>query len=245
MTIKGFFTWIFLSFFLTCACFAQGPKIGEFIMEATPADILNSDASKNEKYIGQDEKISWEIYVPENYDPANPPGIMVFAGAPRDVRPPNGWLATMRDKNLIWVAARNSNNGASIYQKEYLAMMSVPLITKDYQINQDRIYITGQARAAARAILNHPDIFDGAIFTGSRVWENNAEEKLKDITTQRFVFVTREKTNLPQGNRYAYYKFKNAGISNTELVYVPDTHRYTRTKFSRSIEYLDNQETIE
>lgn len=244
MIIRGLIGGIFISIISVGTCLAQGIKTGEFIIEATPSEILNSDAVKNDKYIGMEENLAWEIYVPENYDPSNPPGVMVFAGAPRDVKPPFGWLATMKDKNMIWIAARNSDNGSSIYQKELLAIMSVPLIEKDYQINKNRIYITGEARTAARAILDHPDIFDGAIFTGSRVWEDNAEEKLKDITTQRFVFVTREKTNIPQGNRYAFYKFKNAGVNNTELVFIPGTHRYDRIKFSGSIDYLDNIETV-
>ena len=219
---------------------AQEMKTGEFIMKATPAEVLGDDASLQSSYIGENELISWEVYVPENYDPSMPPGVMVFAGAPRNVHPPMGWLDTMKEKNLIWVAARNSDNGASIYQKELLAMMSVPLIEKDYTIDKARIYITGEGRTAGRTVLDYPQLFNGAIFMGNRIWENNAEEKVKNVTNHRFVFVTREKSIYPKGNRYAYNKFKNAGVKNIEIILIQGKHRYDRPKFSGSIDYLDD-----
>lgn len=236
MIIRSFFISILL---LTSASFAQSPKTGEFILEATPAEVLGNQAATYEKFIGQNDVISWEIYVPDSYDASKPAGIMVFAGAPRPVRAPNGWLSVMDDKNLIWVAARKSDNGSSIHQRELLAMMSIPLVEKDYAIDKDRIYITGEGRTAGRVVMNYPDMFKGAVFMGNRIWEDNAQEKAKNITENRFVFVTRETSAFPKGTRYAYNKYKKAGVANSKIMLIQGKHRYNRPKFAESIDYLD------
>lgn len=225
---------------LTSANLANSQETGEFVMKATPAEVLGEDAGTYSKYIGENEVISWEVYVPENYDPSKPAGIMVFAGAPQIVREPSGWLSVMKDKNLIWVAARHSGNGSSIYQKELLAMMSVPLIEKEYTIDKSRIYITGEGRTAGRAVMDYPLMFKGAIFMGKKIWENNADEKVSAIKNNRFVFVTREMSAIPKGNRYAYNKFKNADVTNIKMVLIRGAHRYNRPKFAQSIDYLDD-----
>lgn len=226
-------------FFVNNASYAEDYKTGEFNISATPKDLLEKSASDSNQIIDENANLSWEIYVPESYDPGNPPGIMVFAGAPSNVRPPMGWLDTMKEKNLIWVAARKSDNGSSISQKVLLAMMSVALIEKNYTINNERIYITGDGRTAGRTTLDYPQIFKGAIFTGDRIWEDNAENKVSNIKDHRFVFVTKEKTIFPKGNRYAYNKFKDAGVTNSIILVIQNNHRYDRPKFSKSIDYLD------
>ena len=236
MIIRSF---IISILFLTSASFAQSPKTGEFIIDATPAEVLGNEAAAYENYISQNETLSWEVYVPEDYDATKPAGIMVFAGAPRDVRAPGGWMSVMDDKNLIWVAARKSDNGSSVHQRELLAMMSIPLVEKDYAIDKDRIYITGEGRTAGRAVINYPEMFKGAVFMGNRIWEDNAQEKAKNIKDNRFVFVTRETSAFPRGTRYAYNKFKKAGVTNSKIELIQGKHRYNRPKFAKSIDYLD------
>ena len=227
--------------FLFCANFAyaQTPKTGEFVVSSTPSQIIGGRATEFNAYIGENEKLEWEVYVPENYDANKPAGIMVFAGAPVIVREPAGWLSVMKDKNLIWVAARKSDNGSSIHQKELLAMLSVPLIQKNYNIDDNRIYITGEGRTAARTALDYPDIFDGAIFMGDRLWKDDAETKVKNVLNKSFVFVTREASALPKGNRYGYNKFRSAGVKNIQIVHIKGSQRYNRPKFAQSIDYLD------
>lgn len=236
MKIRGLFLAL-----VFCVNFAnaQTPKTGEFVVSATPNDVLGSAASQYNANIDENAILQWEVYVPEDYDTSKPAGIMVYAGAPPIVREPSGWLSVMKDKNLIWVAARKSDNGSSIHQKQILAMLSVPLIQKDYNIDQSRIYITGEGRTAARTALNFPDIFTGAIFMGNRLWEDNAETKVKNVLDKRFVFVTREANAFPKGNRYGYNKFRGAGVENVQMVHIKGRQRYNRPKFASSVDYLD------
>jgi hypothetical protein len=219
---------------------ANSQEMGEFILKSTPTEVLGADAMHHQANIGGDEIISWEIYVPEDYDPSNPAGVMVYAGAPNDVRPPIAWLSVMKDKNLIWVAARKSANGSSIHQKKLLAMMSVPLIEQRYNINKERIYITGEGRTASRTALEYPNMFDGAILLGANLWEDEADSKVKNVMSNRYVFVSRESSAVPKGARYAYNKFKNAGVENIDFIHIRGKQRYSRPKFAQSIDFLDN-----
>ena len=218
---------------------AVSQETGEYVLDATPASVLGINAGQYSQFIDQDEILSWEIYVPENYNPSIPAGVMVYAGSPNNVQPPAGWLSVMKDKNLIWVASRNSKNGSSIFQKQLMAMMSVPLIEKDYNIDRSRIYITGEGRTASRTALEFPEMFKGAIFMGSRLWEDNADEKIKNALNNKYVFVTREKTAFPRGTRFAYYKFKSAGVNNLKLYFIQGTRRYNRPSLVESIDFLD------
>ena len=222
---------------------AVAQETGEFLIRTTPAEILGSDADRYNDYISKNNLITWEIYVPENYDATKPAGIMVFAGAPTIVREPSGWLSVLKDKNIIWVAARRSDNGASIHQKVLLAMLSVPLVQSRYSVDENRIYITGEGRTAARVALDYPHIFSGAIFIGDRLWEDNAEAKMVNVLDHRYVFVTKENTAFPRGTREAYYKFRNAGVSASKIVHIKRNHRYNRPRFAESIDYLDFKET--
>lgn len=229
---------IFLSFILT-ATIANAQQTGMYFKSATLKEILGNEANKFHQYIGEDEFLTWDIYVPEDYDASKPAGVMVYAGSPNFIRPPGGWLSVIKDKNLIWVSSRRSGNASSIFQKTLLAMASVPLIEKEYNIDSSRIYITGEGRTASRAALNYPGMFTGAILMGNRIWEDNAEEKIKNSMKNSFVFVTRERNAFPRGAREAYYKFKSAGIEKLKLFFIQGIHRYDRPRFAESIDFLD------
>lgn len=216
-------------------------KTGEMVISSSPDEIIGAEAVPFNSIIPKDDIIEWEVYVPENYDPDNPPGIMVYAGAPQNVRAPAGWMSVMEDKNLIWVAARKSGNGSSFMQKELLALLSVPLIEKSYKIDAKRVYITGEGRIASVVTMDNPDIFNGAILSGVSIWSKNPESKIDAILDKRFVFVTSRQggAGAVRTSRYSYYKFKDAGVKNLKLITVYGRHRYDRRKFSQSIDYLD------
>lgn len=216
-------------------------KTGEMIISTSTGELLGADASSYNSIIPQSDQLEWEVYVPENYNPENPPGIMVYAGSPQDVRPPGSWMSVMEDKNLIWVAARKSGNGSSFMQKELVALLSVPLIEKDYKIDADRVYITGEGRIASVVTMDNPDIFKGAILSGTSIWSKNPESKINAILDKRFVFVTSQQggAGAVRTTRHSYYKFKDAGVKNLKLITVYGRHRYDRRKFSQSIDYLD------
>ncbi|WP_438992809.1 hypothetical protein [Pseudemcibacter sp.] len=238
METRLFISIILIIWFAGANAFAD--QKGQFEIVSNSQEIFGDELSSlYNEIIAKDENIALEIQVPENYNSENPPGIMVYAGSPNFVRPPAGWLSVMKDKNLIWAASTRSDNASSIFQKTLLAMASVPLIQKDYNIDKTRIYITGEGRSASRTALDHPELFTGAILMGKRLWEDNAREKIKRSMDNGFVFVTRERNAFPQGTREAYYRFKSAGVDKLQLFFIQGARRYNRLRFSESIDFLD------
>ncbi|MCC3860224.1 hypothetical protein [Pseudemcibacter aquimaris] len=227
---------------------ANAQKTGEYILTSTPEEVLGHDAEQFKNIIDANANLSWEVYVPKRYNPDKPAGIMVFAGAPNDVRPPRGWYSSIEDKNLIWIAPRRSGNGSTIQQKTMLAMMAVLQITKRYSINPDRIYISGEPRIASRAALNYPNIFKGAIFSSlnygdNNVWDENADEKIQNALDNKFVFVSSSKTRIPQTIGYAYHKFVEAGVRKVEFLLLNSQGRivvrFDRRRILKAINMLD------
>lgn len=223
---------------------ANARETGEFIITSTPNEILGAQSVENNEYIKNDAKISWEVYVADNYNPERPAGIMVFAGAPNDVIPPVNWLSVMKDKNLIWVAPRKSGNGSSIYQQKLLAIMSIPLIEQRYSVDKSRIYISGVGRVAARTALEYPNIIKGGIFRGKNLWEDNADEKIKSALDNRYVFVSGSRSPIPRSTAYAYNKFRKAGVQKLEFIHLNGggriNIRFSRSRLMKSIEFLDS-----
>ncbi|MBT5186366.1 MAG: hypothetical protein HOH19_06545 [Kordiimonadaceae bacterium] len=246
MTIRSIITASILFIGLFSFANAQGTNTtGEFTISSTPSAVLGANSSNYNSVIDQNANITWEVFVPKTYNPSEPAGIMVFAGAPQQVRPPMGWLSVMEDSNLIWVAARKSDNGASIHQRELLAMMSVPLIEERYNINKDRIYITGEGRISGMAAMDYPEIFKGAIYLGQKVWSDDAADKIAKLINNRYVFVTNRNHMPPRSVRYAHSKYEDAGVKNTKLLHIKTGLRFSRPKLAESIAYLDNPGSVD
>lgn len=240
--------------------YAQEFRTGEFKLKASPKEVLGEGAIKYNKYFDLESLVTWEIYVSENYNVNKPAGVMIAAGAPRNVIMPNGWRSVFEDKNLIWIAALNTNNASTVDQKVILAMMSLPVIEKKYNIDKNRIFLTGEGRTAARTFFDYPEMFDGAIFMGGMTWDDNADDKIKYLLDKRFFFGVGYSRNFtsprtaakqPQGfsnivfhgynvntsNVEWYRKFKKAGVKNA--IRMIKTRSLRRANFAKAIDYLD------
>ena len=75
---------------------ANSQELGEFSKDVTLKGVLGYMASNYSQFIDEDEALSWDIYVPENYDASKPAGVMVYAGSPNFIRPPSGWLSVAK-----------------------------------------------------------------------------------------------------------------------------------------------------
>lgn len=244
--------------------FAQEFRTGEFKLKATPFEVLGNEAEKYYKYIDRDNLVTWEVYVPENYNRDKPAGVMVAAGAPRNVIVPTGWRSVFKDKNLIWIVAINTNNVNTVNQKAILAMMAVPIIEKKYNIDKKRIFLTGEGRTAARTFFDYPEMFNGAIFIGGMDWDDNADETVKKVVNKRIFFASssysrnftsRRSTakelsgfsnnaigySVNTSNEEWYRKFKEEGVKNT--IRLISRRGLSRANFAKAIDYLDGDNT--
>ena len=170
---------------------------------------------------------------------------MVFAGSYRDKHPSFNWLSSVGESNLIYIEALVSKVDSSYRQRQILAEMVIPLLKKRYNIDENRIYISGEGRVASVVAMNNPDIFKGAIYTNGNLWTENAETKLNSIKENRFVFITGEIKSRAKEVRDVYGKYKKAGIENSKLIYLNPirSRKIKRIDLIRAIKFLDEPDS--
>lgn len=111
---------------------------------------------------------SFEVYVPSTYKPGGAPyGLLVFINSGDDGKC-NGNFKPLLDKyHLIWIGANKAGNERSPLHRVGLALDGVHNIKKLYNIDTDRIYlsgISGGGRASSGLAPAYPEVFNGAMY---------------------------------------------------------------------------------
>ena len=239
---------VLLFFLLVPAGYAQSQnvKTGSFTLSGSVKSILGEEAAASyENLIDTDLQITWEIDVPENYNPAMPPGVMVYVSPTKRIILPTGWLDVTRNKNLIFIAARESGNRVLVNNRIVMSVLSLPLIQSKYNINTKRIYISGFSgggRVASMVSTKFPHIFDGALYNcGVNFWEQINDQQIKLIKSHHYVFLTGTQDFNLQDTKNVYAKYKKAGVKNIKLMVVPRMGHANPSKnyYNRAISFLD------
>tara|TARA_R110002073_G_scaffold28167_6_gene89730 strand:+ start:1283 stop:2041 length:759 start_codon:yes stop_codon:yes gene_type:complete len=236
---------------VNCCAYAQDTTLrtGPYETTGTAKDILGKElSSKYSHLIDLDLDITWEIDVPDDYDPKNPPGVMVYISPQNIVNLPTGWLDVTDEKNLIFIAARMSGNNEPVGSRIVMALLALPLVQSSYTINTDRIFISGFSgggRVASMVSTSFPHIFKGALYScGANFWQDVNIEQMENIQNNRFVFLTGTNDFNLNDTKKVYSKYKKAGATNSKLMVIPRMGHSNpkRTKFAQAIEYLDAAE---
>lgn len=132
---------------------AQTPadsKRGEFditFTERSPlskqADLLKRLGEKPDA-AGEDYDLSkngYKIYLPKNYDPAVPHGIIYYLGYKDTVATPPKWQPIMDRTHLIFISTLSA--AQTDWQRAGLALDAVHNLKKRYTIDDKRIYLIG------------------------------------------------------------------------------------------------------
>lgn len=195
--------------------------------------------------IGIDENITWEIQIPDNYNPENPPGIMVYVSPQNSINIPRGWLELVNDENLIWIAARDSGNKTYTTTRILYALAGLQYIQSNYSLDNNRVYVTGLSgggRIASMIATQYPQFFKGAIYNcGVNFWNNINEEQLNHIKENRYVFVTGTDDFNLNDTKKVYAKYKKANVEKIDLMIIPRMGHTNpkRNRFAKAIRYLD------
>jgi hypothetical protein len=84
----------------------ESPRTGYFRSSTTPLELLGERGAETlSEVFAPDEKLRWQLNVPENYDPANPPGLIVYVNRANWGGGKKVWSDVFRDRNLIWAGA--------------------------------------------------------------------------------------------------------------------------------------------
>ncbi len=227
----------------------ETPRTGYFSIEFTPRELLGEDGAREaEKILRSDEKISWQLYVPDSYDPAAPAGALVYVSPQRKGGPPRRWNPAIVEKNLIWIGANNAGNRTALGKRMFLAMLGPRVLARFYTLDMSRIYIagfSGGGKTANMVAAASPELFRGGIYIGgAEFWSNdNVPPKLDVIRQNYHVFLTGSNDFNEGLTRRVYASFKNAGVEHSELIVVRRMgHELPPPQtFIRAVDYLDSR----
>ncbi len=201
----------------------QSIRIGSFSILATPTEIVGPDrAAKFASVIPVDEAISWQITVPEFYDPDKPPGVLVYISPSNSGKMPRSWLRLPESHNFIWIGADKSGNRIAVARRVTMALFAVSVANDRYKIDGRRIYLSGfsgGARVAGLVAAAYPQIFRGDIYIGgAETWEDElTPATLEAMQQNRYVFIVGSDDGNRRMVRDVAAKYKAAGIGNIEL----------------------------
>lgn len=226
----------------------EAPQTGVFRITASLAEVVGADTAENAaEIIAPDKPISWQVYVPPDYDPEDPPGLMVYISPTRSGDMPRGWQTVMDDRNLIYVAANKSGNRALVARRAVFAMVAPTLIGKRYRLNRERIYVTGLSgggKMASMVATDHAHLFKGAIYNcGVDFWDEHPPRRFDEIKQNHYVFVTGTLDQALEPTRKVHAQYLRAGVENSKLMVIRDmTHRNpNRYDFDEAVAYLDSR----
>lgn len=225
-----------------------GVQQGWFAVERTAIELVDAGTLESmSDVVDADKEITWQVYVPDSYDPNNPAGLMVYISPTRKGYMPSGWLPVIEQENLIFVSADRSGNRTPTKRRLFFAALAPYVLADDFKIDADRIYVSGFSgggKAASIAAIHFSDLFTGAIYIcGVEFLSDFTPAMLARAIPNRYVFLTggRDFNRTLTGDIYARYE--RAGLANIHLMSIPSMGHDTpdRAHFQEAVDYLDQR----
>jgi hypothetical protein len=223
-------------------------RTSEYTASSTILDLVGVEAARVfEKKIPVNEPVAWEVYVPADYDPDQPAGVLVFVNSRNSGKIEPEWKAVIDDNNLIWIGANASGNDIAIEQRVAYALLAPKLINNHYSINTERVYISGFSgggRVASMVATEYNRIFKGAIYnSGANYWGETALPRYQEMTDKHYVFITGTEDFNLEDTRQVYDEYLKLGIRHSKLMVIPGMahKRPAAQDLHTAIQYLDSR----
>lgn len=200
---------------------------GHQTIETTTTEMLGDDGADNySDAIDPGERISWHVYVPDGHDASVAAGVIVYISPSDSGRIPPRWTDAFDERNLIWIAGNQSGNERQVARRMALALLAVGVVSENWQIDRERIYLSGFSGGARVAGLITPrfaHLFKGAIFIGgAESWRgDDLPERIESMRGNRYVFIAGShdfNRSMVLSVRDAY---ADAGITNIDTILMP------------------------
>jgi len=202
------------------------PLRGEVRLSATAHELLGDDsAGLFGTALHPQEVAEWELYVPENYEPGLPAGLLVFISPTDSGRMPRRYQSVLDEKNLIWIGANHSGNQVRVARRVSLALLATAVADRNYRIDASRVYVSGFSgggRTASAVAPEYAQIFTGAIYIcGVNFWDGRKPKRLDQVKDNRYVFLTGKKDFNRAETRSVHRAYRRADVDNVLLLEVP------------------------
>ncbi len=245
--MKRFLITVFLTLLLDVAISqVSARQTGKFAVTSTVIDLLGEESAQAFKEkIAVDQLITWEVYVPANYDPEKPAGVLVFVNSRNSGKIETEWKAVMDSMNLIYISANESGNDIDVPIRVAYAILAPRVMLKNYAIDPERIYVSGfsgGSRVASMVAPEYNSLFKGAIYnSGANFWGESALQRYREMADQNYVFITGTEDFNLEDTKEVYNAYLEAGIDNSKLVVIPGMgHKRPAAEYLESaIQYLD------
>ncbi len=133
---------------------------------------------KDEPQEEKKKSTPWTIYVPKDYDPAIPFGVIAFVNSGENAAVIQEYKPVLDKHRLIWISAGNSGNDAANHWRMAAALEGIRRLREKmgYNIDPDRIYVSGTsggARIASNVSMLFSDVVSGGIyFAGINIYRD-------------------------------------------------------------------------
>lgn len=222
---------------------------GAFEIERTLAQVLGEKRAAGLAAVAPpDRPVSWEVYVPTDYDPADPPGLLVYISPIQSGRIPQNWERVLESRNLIWVSANKSGNQVPVQRRALYAVIAPTLIGADYAIDRSRVYVTGMSgggKMASMVAVDHANLFKGAVYNcGVEFWDSTPS-RLDQVRQNRYVFVTGEYDQALRPTRRVHGRYRKAGVEHAKLMVIDGMGHQNPPwrEMEEAVAFLDGEES--
>lgn len=202
---------------------AQDYMTGMFRLSRQPAEIVEPDVAQAlDKIVKKDEKLQWQIYVPEQYTPERPAGLFVYIDPDGHGRIPDRWTPVFDSHNIIWVGVRQTQRNPSPTRRIWQAILGARGVEGDYAIDLQRMYVGGTRETVSLAVTTMlmANEFGGGVYTrGSFFSPELTPDHVQALQRKAHVFVTGTNDNSKRQIQSDYELYQEQGISNVKLIF--------------------------
>lgn len=220
-------------------------QTGAFSRTHLAATVLGDRSSRYEGLFDAGEEITWQYFVPPDYSPEKPAGLLVYISPTRSGAMPREWRSVMDEHNMIWVGADQSGNRTKVPRRVLLSLLAVELAKQDYEIDRSRVYLSGFSgggRVASMAVIDNADTFSGGLFfCGADLWHLDESPNAELMKGNRYVLITGTRDQALEPVKKTYRGYRRAGIDQTKLLIIRNMGHSTprRADFAKAIRFLD------
>lgn len=237
---------VLLMFITSVSADEQTPRTGYFRVSSTPLELLGEQgADALSEVFAIDEKLRWQLDVPDAYDPAHPPGVIVFVNRGTWGGGRKAWSPVLEEKNLIWIGALDAGDKSPMNERMFKALLAPTILARDYAIDPRRVYISGfvgGAHVAGILSTTKPEVFQGGLFmSGATFWGDKTPPQFDRLRQNRFVFLAGANDVARTKVARTSESYKEAGLQNSNLIIVPNMRQELPGKsyFEMALSYLD------
>ena len=220
-------------------------QTGSFSRTHLATTVLGDRSSRYEDLFDAGEAITWQYFVPPDYTPDKPAGLLVYISPTRSGAMPKEWRSVMSEHNMIWVGADQSGNRTKVPRRVLLSLLSVELAKQDYEIESRRVYLSGFSgggRVASMAVIDNADIFSGGLFfCGADLWHLEESPNTELMRRNRYVLITGTRDQALEPVKKTYRGYRRAGIDQAKLMIIRNMGHNTprRSDFAKAVRFLE------